>query len=152
MNKLLLLVSSVSLAALPLAAGTVDYTFNTLDYAGSVATAIYGVNDSGTVTGYEVAVAGGAKTAIYGTPASLATMPNAAGCTAGIAAGINDSGSIVGVGTCSGLGKSFLTTNNGTTYTLFNPPAGTGGTASVSASQASGINSSGTVAGYFHAS
>jgi hypothetical protein len=149
MNRFLVALASVSLAALPLVAGPVTYTFNDLMYPGSVTSAAYGVNDSGTVTGYYIGEAGGAKTVFYGTPSSLNSV-TISGCTAGAGAGVNDSGTIVGLTTCSSKSQGFLTTTSNTgTVTKFAPPVGTAGTTSILTSQATGVNSSGTVAGYF---
>src|SRR6516225_8338233 len=109
MKKLAGLVLSAGLLSAPMWGGTLNFTFTTMDFPGSVETGGGGVTNAGVVTGYYIGTVGGNHTGFYGTPGSLTSFSDSA-CTATTGTGINAGGTIVGL--VSGCGShSFLTTN-----------------------------------------
>jgi hypothetical protein len=144
MKKFASLVLLGGLGSVLVLAGSLGFVFTTLDFPGAVETGSAGVTDTGVVTGYYIATVGGNKLSFYGLPGSLNSFADGS-CTGTVATGINASGTIVGL--VSGCGShSFLTTNNGASYTLFDPTVQSP-LVSVLGSTASSINATGTVVG-----
>jgi hypothetical protein len=129
MKKLRWLPISLGLFSIPAMAGTIDFTFNDLIVSGSNLTAAYGVNDSGTVTGYYTTSSSSDKFGFYASSIpslsiSTLTLTNGSpSCSPASTApaGISNSGAIVGAVTGCGTNFNFITANSGASFTDFSP-------------------------------
>jgi hypothetical protein len=123
--------------SLPALAG---YTFTSIDYPGAVDTQVFGVNNSGQVTGDGFDAVGASSPFVYDAKKGSYTLIASPPGLNAVVFGINEAGVMAG-GVDDGLNESGFVRNKKGAYTTFSHPG-------CADAEARGVNNSGLVAGW----